>query len=200
MRYVVLSLDPATTYGYAIFEVRDGGHICIHRIGIVKVNHRADNLNEGEMCIDVLNSVCTLVEDASRIAAGETLTAFVEDYYFGRRTCNGANVNLYIRAATYMALAQHGVHYRRIHPSAWKSWACIGPKRGGATKDEVKRSLERRFNFAFPDHTMHGNTKLKFKYDMSDAVGIGFFGVSAMPTWTVTYASSSECLRHRDVP
>lgn len=203
---VVLSLDPATTYGYALFEVpstsSDARHenddessiIRIHKLGIFKARSESERQNEGEICIDVLNSVSELIDEAARLAADLCclLVAYVEDYYFGRRKCNGANINLYVRAATYMALAQTGIPYTRVHPSQWKSWVMRTNRHRGGTKEDIKRTLQDRFRFSFPPYTMCDDRKVKFKYDVSDALGIGLFGVSAKTAWRIKYASDAE--------
>ena len=87
-----------------------------------------------------------------------------------------------------MVLSKRNIKYKFLSPSEWKSY--ITGVRGGrptkamklaqgalANKTIVTEKLKERYGITFPEKIMIDGKMRKFKYDVSDAIGIAFCGI-----------------------
>ena len=113
---------------------------------------------------------------------------YVEDFFVSSRATRGVNLNLYLRGAIAMLLSRRKIKYKFLSPSEWKSYV-TGSRSGKPTKSEksalgknanktiITEKLAERYGITFPEK-IHISGKLrKFKYDISDAVGILLCGI-----------------------
>ena len=113
--------------------------------------------------------------------------AHIESFFFNRRTCNGSEINVILRAAVYQLLTERGVSYTLHPPTHWKKFiagtavprkadvAMFGKAKAG--KAYIVQALAEKYGIHFPSHTRIGGRRLTFKTDISDAVGIGIYGM-----------------------
>ena len=110
------------------------------------------------------------------------LWELIHPYYFG------VNLNFFFRGAICMLLSKHNIRYKFLSPSEWKSY--VTGMRGGrptkamkqaqgasANKTIITDKLKERYGITFPEKIMINGKMRKFKYDVSDAIGIGFCGI-----------------------
>ena len=110
-------------------------------------------------------------------------------YYFSRRCCNGAALNLVLRAALYQLLCERRIPHTLHGPSHWKRIEA-----GSATPSQadvqafgkakaatafVVAALARKYGIHFPTRVRVGHRHLAFKTDISDAVAIGIYGMTS---------------------
>jgi Holliday junction resolvasome RuvABC endonuclease subunit len=186
-RMRVLSLDPATTTGWAICEVEEQGKtVTLVDMGAFKVDTAKpeDDADDptGRWCNALSRKVDELLSPLPDVC-------FVEDFFFSPRARNGSTLNVYFRAAIFMLLSSRGVRYRKFSPTHWKTFITgaasgrpgkqrvLAEGKASANKTVVFDALRDRYGVSFPETTTINGRKLKFKYDVSDAVGIAFFGV-----------------------
>lgn len=125
----------------------------------------------------------------------------LEDYFYNSRFAMGSNVNSEIRGIFKLVFAQNSKKWVMSVPSKWKSFVTdmAAPLLTGnsfiklrSPKSKAKKwrqSLKRKYGKAkankiiiydalallgvnFPPNMVHNNRKVKFKYDVSDAIGI----------------------------
>ncbi len=137
---------------------------------------------------------------------------YIEDFFVSSRCTRGVNLNLYLRGAICMLLSRRNIKYKFISPSEWKTY--VTGVRGGrptramkqsqgraANKTIVTDKLKERYGLVFPDKITIDGKLRKFKYDVSDAVGIAFCGIHSnfpsvrFPTPVVDEGLTSECTR-----
>lgn len=169
LRYV--SIDPATSTGWARFDVQPEAKTVGVTFGQFRVNTRTKT-GHGDWCLDMERRIDALLDDGPPIAH-----AFVEDYFFSARACNGVTINVKFRAVIEMCLRRRGIEYTLVHPASWFA-AVVGsvPKRT-ATQERKKRTmlaLDARYGIRVPSH----DGRRKTPSDVYDAIAIGVHGLS----------------------
>lgn len=183
MSRTVLSVDPASCTGWALFDVDGSGHASLRQFGAMEVDKGAES--EGSRMLSLRNQLIALLEPLE----APPVHAHIESFFFNRRTCNGSEINVVLRAAIYQLLAERGIPYTLHGPSHWKKFIAgtSVPRKsdvakfgkGKAAKAYIQQALEDRYAIFFPTHTRIHGRRLQFKTDISDAVGIGIYGMSA---------------------
>jgi Holliday junction resolvasome RuvABC endonuclease subunit len=191
----VLALDPATSTGYAVCEMdATTKKTKLVSWGIIKVNTTSEF--EGDWMNDLSRKI-----DA-RLLDPKPDLVFVENYFFSQKKCSGAPVNVYFRAAIYALMRTRNIPYRILNPTFWKTFI-TGVPSGKPSKERIKRdgkaaanktivyeALKERFNTSFPDYIKVEGKRVKFKYDISDAVGIAYCGIHGVEPGAVLWQES----------
>lgn len=182
MKYI-LALDPASSTGYAKCSIDDSETVSIESYGIIEVKNCANEefSTVGETCNALYEKVEALLEPIPEIV-------YIEDFFVSSRCTRGVNLNFYLRGAICMLLSKHNIRYKFISPSEWKSY--VTGIRGGrptktmkknlgstANKTIITDKLKERYGITFPDKIVINGKLRKFKYDVSDAIGIAFCGI-----------------------
>lgn len=172
----IIALDPATLCGYAVVDV---GETEAHIVSMGVVRACTSSEFQGDWLIDLRSKIASLLDVHS------PSTCYVEDYFFHATQRCGSALNMFYRAAIYMLMRDRGITYRVVSPSQWKKFVVdrrVGAKPPAAGKDAqkimVKTAIESAFGVRFPATTCVDGRNLKFKYDVSDAVGIAIFGLN----------------------
>ena len=180
----VLALDPASSTGYARCAVsKRTNRVEIVDYGIVEVKNEPDGefSSVGRTCNSLKDKVSQLLDPMPEYV-------YIEDYFFSSRFTRGVNLNLYLRGSVCMLLDERGIKYKFLSPSQWKSFV-TGTKGGrpsramkeehgkSANKTVITQKLAERYGIRFPEKIVIGGRLRKFKYDVSDAVGIAFCGI-----------------------
>lgn len=179
----ILVLDPANSTGYCIFKY-DASSLSIDIInwGFIEVEQNDDYL--GDQYLDLLKQVEELINDNNIDQVA------VEDYFFSRRSPQGANLNCSYRAMIHMKCRELKLHYEILNISLWKKFI---NGRSTPTKDQkvkwgkepakklmTQESLWNRWGIRFPNHSKSLKTgkPVKFRYDIVDAVAMAIFYAS----------------------
>lgn len=178
----ILSIDPATTTGWCVIEFdRDNDTvICIIDYGFFTINTLSDY--EGDHCILMQQTIKNLINkyDVNEIC--------LEDYFFSRRACQGANKNLYYRGAIMIKCREMNLVYKIINIYNWKKF--INGK--STVSKEMKRkyksiankmctviSLYDTYDIKFPNQFIQSGSDKKrlvnFKMDIVDSIAIGIY-------------------------
>lgn len=176
LRYI--SIDPATSTGWASFEAhaveQDRFRIDLVSHGQFRVNTRTTTNVHGAWCLDMERHIDELLDTI--LLAGSITHAFVEDYFFSARACNGVTINVKFRAVIEMCLYRRGIEYTLVHPGSWFA-AVVGsvPKRTPTheRKQRTARALEVAFGIVIPSHI----GRRKTPSDVYDAIAIGVHGI-----------------------
>lgn len=179
----VLVLDPANSTGYCIYEYdKKNSSMDITSWGFIEVEQNDDYL--GDQYIDLLKQVEKLIKD------NDIQMVAVEDYFFSRRSPQGANLNCSYRAMIHMKCRELKLHYEILNISLWKKFI---NGRSTSTKEQktkwgkepskklmTQESLFKRWNIRFPNHSISLVTgkPVKFRYDIVDAVAMAIFHAS----------------------
>jgi len=189
----VLVLDPASTSGYCIFEYDKGNASAdIIKWGFIEIE---DNEVLGDRYVDYISKIENLITD------NDIKDVAVEDYFFSRRTPQGANLNCAFRAMIHLKCAQLGIKYQILNISLWKKFIA---GRTTSTKEQkakwgkepskklmIQEALFKKWNIRFPNHSLSQKTgkPIKFKYDIVDAVAMSIFYASIyLHTNTIEYS------------
>lgn len=179
----ILALDPASSTGYAKCTIDDGDRVSIDEYGILEVKNRAGEefSTVGDACNQLYAKVEALLDPAPGIV-------YIEDFFVSSRCPSGVNLNLYLRGAICMLLSRHDIRYKFLSPSEWKTF--VTGVRGGrptkamkqeqgrtANKTIVTEKLRERYGIVFPEKITIDGKLRKFKYDVSDAIGIALCGI-----------------------
>lgn len=179
-----LAIDPASSTGWARADLDREGNVTLKDYGIIEVKNAASEKfsTVGETCNDLYESIEKLVDERT------PEIVYVEDFFVSSRATRGVNLNLYLRGAIAMLLSRRKIKYKFLSPSEWKSYV-TGSRSGKPTKSEksalgknanktiITEKLAERYGITFPEK-IHISGKLrKFKYDISDAVGILLCGI-----------------------
>ena len=180
MSNTILAVDPASCTGWVLFDVTDG-EANIIEYGAIEVDKNAES--EGHRML----SLRTQLDQVLRKVPNTPKHAHIESFFFNKRTCNGSEINVILRAAVYQLLAERGIPYTLHPPTHWKKF--IGgsavPRKSDiakfckskAGKAYIVEALGDKYAIHFPTHTRIGGRRLTFKSDISDAVGIGIYGM-----------------------
>lgn len=178
----ILSIDPATSTGWAIFEVHDGVTTKKDH-GIIVFTHNS----EGELMSKIYKWVTHVCKKF-----GIKYIA-LENYFFSSRAKQGANINLYIRGAMMMASHDLGIPYDIINITDWKYHICgtkrptkeliarmpgktAKTRREKANKEMVREAIRDRWNFQLSSHMVSESGNLvTTKSDELDAIAIGIY-------------------------
>lgn len=182
MTHTILAIDPASCTGWALFDVDDNGCASIRGLGAIEVDKTATS--EGHRMLSLRQQLLEVV----RTLEAPPAHAHIESFFFNRRTCNGSELNVVLRAAVYQLLAELGVPYSLHGPSHWKKYisGTSVPRKADVTKfgktkaakAYIMQALAEKYNIHFATHTLIRGRRLQFKADISDAVGIGIYGMS----------------------
>lgn len=182
MKYI-LSLDPASSTGYARCSIDDRGEVSVSEYGILEVKNCSNEefSSVGETCNILYEKVEALLNPLPEIV-------YIEDFFVSSRCTRGVNLNFFLRGAISMLLSKRNIRYKFISPSEWKSY--VTGVRGGRPTQAMKRAqgssanktiitdkLKERYGITFPEKIMIDGKLRKFKYDISDAIGIAFCGI-----------------------
>tara|TARA_B100001778_G_scaffold326716_1_gene323745 strand:+ start:683 stop:1333 length:651 start_codon:yes stop_codon:yes gene_type:complete len=183
---VFLALDPASSTGYARCTLDADNNVSVDDYGILEVKNEVGEIfcRVGETCNALYAKVAELIE------ASETPPeiVYIEDFFVSARATRGVNLNLYLRGAISMLLSERNIKYKFLSPSEWKTFV-TGQRGGRPTKAEkaalgraanktiITDKLKERYGLTFPEKIMIGGKMRKFKYDISDAIGICFCGI-----------------------
>ena len=180
MSRTVLAVDPASCTGWALFDVA-GSDARIRAYGAIEVDKAAQS--EGARMLSLRRQIASVLDALPQPPEH----AHIESFFFNRRTCNGAEINVVLRAAVYQLLEERGVPYTLHPPTHWKRFiggTAVPRKadvakfgRAKAGKAYIVQALADKYGIHFPLHTRIGNRRLAFKTDISDAVGIGIYGM-----------------------
>lgn len=178
----ILVLDPASTSGYCIFEYdKNKASANIIDWGFIEVE---DHEILGDRYLDYLTKIEKLIKD------NDIEDIALEDYFFSRRTPQGANLNCAYRAMIHMKSRELKLNYTVLNISLWKKFI---NGRSTSTKEQkakwgkeaskklmTQESLFNKWNIQFPNHSISKKTgkPVKFKYDIVDAVGMAIFYAS----------------------
>lgn len=168
-RYV--SLDPALSTGWAVFESSDCVLFKLSRFGFFDVPHSSEFV--GDWLLEADRLMRDLLEGLP-----EVQKAFVEDYYFVKKYCTGVDINYKIRGIYEAALRRREVPYEMIAPQTWSAWLKPGvPRRRKLSvtesKEATKAAVVERFKLAIPERM----GRRKTPSDVYDAIGIGIFAI-----------------------
>jgi len=179
----VLVLDPASSTGYCIYEYDTATAVAnITSWGFIDIENETDY--DGDRYVKLLSEVTKLitVNNIDQIA--------LEDYFFSRRTPQGANLNCAYRAMIHMKCRQVNMHYDILNISLWKKYI---NGRSTSTKEQklkwgkeaskklmTQESLYNKWGIRFPNHSLSLKTgkPIKFRYDVVDAVAMAIFHAS----------------------
>lgn len=174
--YHILVLDPAESTGYAVVLVdEDKSSADIFRYGFLDVDTSSNYM--GDWLLDLNRTVMNLINEYG------VKMVVCEDFFFSSRFTSGSNVNPAYRAAIHMAARFLKVPYEILNISQWKSFV-VGrsvptkeqKKKWGKTaanKKMVAEALVKRWKIELPTYSFSPKTgkPIKFRYDISDAIG-----------------------------
>lgn len=179
----VLVLDPANSTGYCIYKFNEEeASADIIDWGFIDIAQHDEYM--GDQYIDLLDQVEKLIDD------NDIDQVAVEDYFFSRRSPQGANLNCSYRAMIHMKCRELGKHYDILNISLWKKFI---NGRSTSTKEQkakwgkepskklmTQESLWNKWNIRFPNHSVSLKTgkPIKFRYDIVDAVAMAVFHAS----------------------
>lgn len=178
-----LGIDPASSTGYAKCSMNDEGTVSLDSYGIIEVKNNANEefCTVGETCNQLYEKIEALLDPVPEIV-------YIEDFFVSSRCTRGVNLNFFLRGAICMLLSKRNIKYKFLSPSEWKSY--ITGMRGGrptkamkqaqgasANKTIITDKLKERYGITFPEKMMIDGKLRKFKYDVSDSIGIAFCGI-----------------------
>jgi Holliday junction resolvasome RuvABC endonuclease subunit len=164
----ILALDPGSTTGYCLAEV-DNDVCNIVKIGFIIIDK--DSEYEGYWCLDLMSKVNNLYlqEKFDEVC--------VEDFFFSRRFCNGANLNVALRTSIHIWCCQKKIPYSILNIWSWKKFILknqVKKKVKGKKvdkKEEVILALKNDWNLDLPEYSISSTGRqIKFKHDISDAI------------------------------
>ena len=191
---VIVSIDPATCSGFCIFEKHEDNTVRIVKCGAFVVDTTSEY--QGDHMLNMREEL----ERVMSFAPGPIEHVHIETFFFSKKFCQGSDLNLILRAAIYQLLRETGIPYTLHGPTHWKKFI-VGHVR--PTKQETERhgktkapkaivvdALKNKYNIQMPVSTSLSSSgksrRVQFKYDTSDAIGIGIYGIlSADPSCNI---------------
>ena len=179
----ILVLDPANSTGYCIYEYdKIKASANITSWGFVDIPDDTDY--DGDRYLLLLGIISKLIKenDIDEVA--------LEDYFFSRKSPQGANLNCSYRAMIHMKCRELKLHYDILNISLWKKFI---NGRSTSTKEQkakwgkepskklmTQESLWKKWNIRFSNHSLSQTTDkpIKFRYDIVDAVAMAIFHAS----------------------
>jgi Holliday junction resolvasome RuvABC endonuclease subunit len=194
----ILVLDPASSTGYCIYKFNESTRDAdIIDWGFVEVIE--DFEYDGDRYIDLSNKVEQLIKDNNIDQVA------IEDYFFSRRSPQGATLNCAYRAVIHLKCRELDIHYDILNISLWKKFIngrSISTKlqksqwgKEASKKLMTQESLWKRWNIRFPNHSLSKKTgkPIKFRYDIVDAVAMAIFHASIyLNANTIEYSVSID--------
>lgn len=183
----LLAIDPATTTGWVAFER------CVEANTLRLVDWSffdADTSSpyQGDWYLDSESRVVAMLDRVTDNGAFVIEHAFVEDYFFSKRACNGASVNVKYRAVIEMCLRRRAIAYAMIPPASWFAHIVGRVKHPTATSDrkrQTRTAIRVKYGLSIIPEIEAGKRRMT-PYDVFDAVGIGIYGATrAFPGLTV---------------
>lgn len=197
MEYGILAIDPAKSTGWVyvlvsevcfennvgFYKMKDDMYINIIEYGIIEVD---TNTTEGQYICKYKENIKTLI-DRFNIDS-----IVVENYFFSMKARQGALVNVYLRSMIYLLCEELGKPYEIVSVYDWKRHICgtVKPsvefiKKHGkqnSNKTMVKVALSEKYNINFPEKMTNPTTnkKVKFRYDIIDAVAICIYRIETL--------------------
>lgn len=177
----ILTIDPASSTGYCIGELKDGNFNIVDW-GFIEVENLTDY--DGDRYVDYRKKIKKLIKDYNVGMVG------VEDYFFSNRSPQGSTLNCAYRAVIHLVCREYSIHYEILNISLWKKFV---NGRSTSTKDQkakwgkepskklmTQESLWLKWDIRFPNHSLSKKTgkPIKFRYDIVDAVGMAIFHTS----------------------
>lgn len=186
MDVYILSLDPGTSMGWSSFKVDISENVChILDYGILDLSDECKtNEYTADVCITMQNKVNSLINKYNI-----THVCF-EDYFFSKKACNGAYLNVWLRCSIGIACRTSNIHYSIINISDWKKYIAGYTQPSKlmikqytkrlALKYMIQEALWVRWKIKFPNFSISEKTHkpVSFKHDQVDAVAIGLFYAS----------------------
>jgi len=179
----ILVIDPANSLGYCVFkyDVANSSMEITHW-GFIDIEQ--SDTYAGDQYLNLLKHIEDLIKlhSIGKVA--------IEDYFFSRRSPQGANLNCSYRAMVHMKCRQLGLHYEILNISLWKKYIngrsipTVEQKakwgKEPAKKLMTQESLYKKWNIRLPNHSISQNTgkPIKFRYDIVDAVAMAIFYAS----------------------
>lgn len=161
----VLAIDPATSTGWAVLDVSPDGATLVVACGHFRV--RANAPFDGDALLDLRARTASLID-----AHGPVGRAYVEDFFFAKRACTGANLSVKQRGAVEMELRSRAIEYELVSPSAWFGFVVGRQVRGApARKAAAREAVLAKYKLAIDGHA-------SMPSDVFDALGIGIYGVA----------------------
>lgn len=178
-----LALDPASSTGYAKGSMDEDDNVLLHAFGIIEVKNKPNEefATVGDTCNELFDKVEELLNPVPDIV-------YIEDYFVSSKCIRGVNLNFFLRASICMLLSKRNIKYKFLTPSEWKSFI-TGMRSGkptkamkeaegkNANKTIITLKLKERYGIEFPEKINIDGKMRKFKFDVSDAVGILFCGI-----------------------
>jgi len=174
----ILNFDPATSTGYSVAVIKDD-NAEIYEYGFIDVNTTSKYI--GDWCLDLEDKIKKL------IIKHEPDEVTIEDYFFGKTTRNGSNMNPAYRTVIYMLCRRMDIPYYIINPIKWKkhiSGKCK-PSTGhkklyGSEKSKkvfIQEALWINYKFRFPNwcKSLKTGKPIMFRYDIIDSVAMSVF-------------------------
>jgi hypothetical protein len=134
--------------------------------------------------LSMREQVCNIIDTLADIEK-----VHVETFFFSKKFCQGSDENLILRGAIYQLLSERKILYQLHGPTHWKKFITgrVRPSpadiakhgKSKAPKGMVVDALNSKFDIHFSSHTRINGKRVQFKYDISDAVGIGIYGIKA---------------------
>lgn len=179
---ILLNVDPGTFTGYALISITGEGKnkkANVYEYGHIDVDTSSDYA--GDHCLDLMSQIQHLIylHSVDHIS--------IEDFFFSKKFCNGANVNAAFRTALHILARQNGIEYTIINISLWKTY--IGGRatptktqvlkwgKEAAKKLYIQQALWEEYHFRFPNHSISKKSgkPITFRHDVTDAVAQGVY-------------------------
>lgn len=171
----LLAIDPATCTGWAAFErCPDSNALLLADWSYYDID--VSSTFQGDWYLDTEKRVFEMIERATDNGAFVVERAFLEDYFFSKRACNGASVNVKYRAVVEMCLRRRSIPYVMIAPASWFSFVVGRMKAGTATSVRKRATREAvRVKYGLSIIPERDNSRMT-PYDVFDATAIGIYG------------------------
>lgn len=181
---VIMSVDPASCTGFCIFEKREDC-VQIVKCGAFIVDTSSEY--QGDHMLNMRKELMRVME----FAPGPIEHVHVETFFFSKKYCQGSDLNLILRGAIYQLLREVEIPYTLHGPTHWKKFI-VGHVR--PTQNEIDRHGKTKASKAIVVDALHlkydiklsnsttlttggKSRRVQFKYDTSDAIGIGIYGI-----------------------
>lgn len=194
---IILAIDPGASCGYAVVRVnilQRSAEVIEH--GHIDIDTKSPEI--GDLCLDLMAKLDVI---QSRVSATEVAA---EDFFFSKRKCSGAAVNVFHRATVHIWARKLGLRCRVLGICAWKTMIA---GRATPTREEkalwgaepakklmIARALWQRHGIKFSNFSISNATGkvIEPRYDAIDAVGQGLY--AAHMQYACTAYSSSVAL------
>jgi len=166
-----LSIGPASTTGYALFD--DDSDLIT--VGVIKSPNKVENVlvPKGERLYlykrDLVSVISSLQKEYGIIKA-----VLYEDFFFSHLNRNGSSLNVSLRAIIEYCCYELNIPCEVVSISQWKKHAA---SKGNASKKDIKSGVLNMFEVPEKVRVEGTDKKIKTPQDVYDAIGIGSFGI-----------------------